>query len=169
MGCVMSFSLIPDYHFRKITDIMPDFLKSAGISLLLLDLDNTIMPYGVTMPDPSFSHWVSEMQHEGITLYIVSNSHGTRPETLSKAFGIEFINRAGKPSRRGILKAIEQTGRNKAETALVGDQIYTDVLAANRSGITSLMVQPISLKNPLLAVRYVLEIPFRLMRRQKMW
>ncbi len=73
----------------------------------------------------------------------------------------KFVKKAKKPSPRGIIEAMRRCGKKPEETALAGDQSYTDVLGANLAGATSILVQPLSLRNPLLAVRYVLELPWR--------
>lgn len=164
----MRFILAPDYSFDKLTDVSPEFLRDRGIRLLLLDLDNTISPYGVYRPGEDVLSWARDCREKGITLFIVSNNRSSeRAEGFAKALGIRFINGAKKPSRRGIARAMELCGATAAETALAGDQIFTDVLAAGRSGIASVMVEPISLKNPLLAIRYFFELPFRKMSRNK--
>ena len=164
----MSFLFAPDHGFEKITDITPDFLTEHGIALLLMDLDNTISPYELHEPTEEVKAWAEDCKVRGITLFIVSNnSSSERAGKFADDLGISFVHKAGKPSRRGILHALKEFGVEKERAALVGDQIFTDVLAANRSGILSLMVEPSSLKNPLLALRYGVEIPFRILCREK--
>lgn len=157
----MSFIPVARFTFEKVTDISPDFLKENGITFLILDLDNTVSPYGVLEPTEEVYSWVKSMKNGGIDLFIVSNSHKERPRIFSEKLDIPYIMKAKKPSRRGVIKAMKMAGKAERETALVGDQSYTDVLCANRSKVTSILVQPISLKNPLLAVRYFFELPFR--------
>ena len=161
----MNFSPIPDFRFRRLCDIGPDFLKRRGIRLLLMDLDNTISPYRVGAPTEETLSWSERMTAAGIRLFIVSNNRGNRPETFSRLVGVPYLKLAKKPSRRGLRRAMELEGIPPGETALVGDQIYTDVLAANRAGVASILVEPIRLSNPLHAVRYALELPFRLGRK----
>ena len=163
----MSFSPIADIKFKKLADIEPKYLACRGIKLLLLDIDNTVSPYKKNEPTEEMKKWVKDMKDAGIKLFFVSNNNGDRPAIFSEKLGVPYIKSAMKPSRRGVIKAMERCGCTKKETALVGDQSYTDVLCANRSGVTSILVHPISLKNPLLAVRYVLELPFRALAREK--
>jgi len=108
------------------------------------------------------------MESAGITLFIVSNTKTQRAEIFARSFGVPYIDGAKKPSPRGIIKAIEGCGKKASETALAGDQIFTDVLGANISGITSIIVKPIKFINPLIALRYYIEIPFRLMRKKEL-
>lgn len=159
----MSFSPLPGFSFRGLTDVAPDFLTKHGIKFLMLDLDNTLAPYGELQPTQAVIKWVNSIKNAGITLFFVSNSKKpTRVEVFSHSLGIEYLKEARKPSPTKLLQAISQSGFNKGEAALVGDQIYTDVLAANRAGVVSIIVKPISLKNPLLALRFAFESPFRL-------
>lgn len=167
-GYFMGFSPRADFAFKKLTDISPDFLKSRGLRLLLLDLDNTIAPYTVKAPENGVISWAEKLKSEGIELFIVSNNRKTeRVRSFSKILGINWINKAGKPAVRGILEAMRRCRARPEETALAGDQSYTDVLGANLAGITPILVEPISLKNPLLAVRYILELPFRAVHKEK--
>lgn len=165
----MSFSLVPGYSFHDVCAITPEFLKQMGVNLLLLDLDNTMAPYGTIEPPEKIAAWAEMMQRSGIELFIITNNRGSwRVESLAKAFNIDYIMRANKPFATGIKKALVQLGRTEKETALAGDQIFTDVIAANAAGILSIIVQPIKLRNPALNLRYWAEAPFRALCRHKM-
>ncbi len=160
-GEVMKFSLTSDYKFDKLTDITAGFLRDRGIRLLLLDLDNTMSPYRIIEPTEELLRWNREMLAGGIRLFIVSNNRGNRPAVMADSLGIPYLNLAKKPSRRGIDRALSIENAEKEETALVGDQTFTDVLAANLAGITSILVEPIKFTNIFLRLRYWLEVPFR--------
>jgi HAD superfamily phosphatase (TIGR01668 family) len=165
----MSFSPIPDFSFRSLCAIKPEFLQGRGVSLLLLDLDNTMAPYGTVLPPENIAAWADEMKSSGIDLFIITNNTGSkRVESLAAAFGVGYIMSAKKPFATGINKALRQLGRKQSETALAGDQIYTDVIAANSAGVLSIVVEPLKLRNPFLNLRYWLEAPFRALCRNKM-
>jgi HAD superfamily phosphatase (TIGR01668 family) len=164
----MSFSLIPKYSFNKLTDITPEFLRSIGVKLLLLDLDNTVSPYGEQEPSDEIIRWTESMKRGGVTPFFVSNTKKPRAGVFAEKMGIGLIIRARKPSPKGVITAMGINGCTEKETALVGDQIYTDTLAANRAGVTSLLVEPIKFNYPWLRWRYWVEIPFRMMARNKM-
>ncbi|MBQ8974838.1 MAG: YqeG family HAD IIIA-type phosphatase [Oscillospiraceae bacterium] len=165
----MSFSPVPDYSFDRLTDVSAEFLREKGISLLMLDLDNTIAAYGVREADEATLDWVKRVKDSGVTLFIVSNTRKTaRVSAYAGALGVDFINDARKPSKRAIEKTMRALGRKPRECALCGDQAYTDVLGGNRAGITSIATRPIRLSNAFLAVRYAMELPFRAMCRNKM-
>ncbi|MEL4105770.1 YqeG family HAD IIIA-type phosphatase [Oscillospiraceae bacterium WX1] len=166
----MSFSLVPDFSFKSICDVSPEFLKRHGVTLLLLDLDNTMAPYGTLEPTASIAAWAENVRNSGVDLFIVTNNRKSkRVESLAAAFGVDYIKGANKPFVTGVNKALARLGRDRSETALAGDQIYTDIIAANAAGITSIIVEPIRLINPVLNLRYWLEAPFRAMCRKKMW
>ena len=93
---------------------------------------------------------------------------GSGSINLGKALGIDFVGHAGKPKRGGYRKAMERTGRIPAQTAIVGDQIFTDILGGKRAGITTLLVRPIRLAgNPGRYIRYWVETPFRLVAQRR--
>lgn len=165
----MSFSPIPDYSFHRVTEITAAFLIERGVTLLLLDLDNTLIPYGRHALEDDIRKWANGLRDMGIELFIVSNTHSERAQNFAEALGIKFVKSARKPSAKGIRYALKQTGKTPKEAALAGDQTFTDVLAANRAGIISIVVHPISLKNMILAIRYFFEIPFRKTCKNKMW
>ncbi|MDR1217697.1 MAG: YqeG family HAD IIIA-type phosphatase [Oscillospiraceae bacterium] len=158
----MSFSPVPAYSFEALTDIPADFLRSIGVTFLMLDLDNTIAPYSSDKPDDGVLRWADALRAGGISLFIVSNSRKRgRAERFAESLRVGYINAARKPSPAGVLAAIRNCGAAPGSSALVGDQIYTDTLAANRAGVTSILVKPIRLSNAFLAARYGLEAPFR--------
>ncbi len=163
----MSFSLFPDRKFQKAEDISPELLRDMGIDLLILDVDNTVAPYKTLTLEPEILDWARRVKSSGVRLYIVSNNKSQRPEVFAKILDIPYIKRAGKPSPRGVREALAITGIDKDRTALVGDQIYTDTIAANLAGVKILLVEPIKFTNPFLAIRYFLELPFRRERKHK--
>jgi len=158
----MKFSLIPRYAFRDFSDISPDFLRKLGVRFLMLDLDNTIASYREHSPAGSIKKWVADMRANGIELYFVSNStRRIRVDTFAQALDIRFIKGARKPSTKGLLQAMEQAGFSANMSAFLGDQIFTDTLAANLASVTSIIVKPRSIKNPFFFLRYIAEAPFR--------
>lgn len=160
-------SFLPSYIFPKITDISTEFLKDKDIRLLLMDFDNTMLPYTTNIPSAELLLWIQQIKEAGIDLCIVSNSHKSRVPDFCKAYNVACVVHAAKPGTKGIHRAIEQQGAEQKHTALVGDQIYTDVLGANRAGITSLLVRSIHNHNIWLKLRHLLEIPFIAMARKR--
>ncbi len=165
----MKVPFIPDVRLDTIFEITSELLKNRGISLLLLDLDNTLLPYSLEHPDQKLLDWIGSLKNNGIELFIISNNRGKRPGNIAPRLDVPFVSSAKKPDISEIKKAMIRFKKTKGETALAGDQVYIDALAAHRAGILKIIVKPISLKNPLLAVRYLAEIPFRLMRKKGIW
>ena len=165
----MPFSLFPHGFYETVLDIRPEALKGRGITLLLADLDNTLVPYKVPFPTPELKAWRAELESGGVQLFLLSNSRRPgRAQRFAGELGIPFLGHAGKPKRGGFRKAMEQLGRTPEQTAIVGDQIFTDILGGNRSGITTLLVRPIRLAgNPGRYIRYFVETPFRLVARRR--
>ena len=156
-------SLIPSYVFKKYTDITPRFLLEIGVDFLMLDLDNTLAKYSEHEPSPDCIEWVTTMNENGITLYLVSNSkRETRVDSFAAALNLPFVKNARKPSPSRLFEAMALFEKDKHTSAFLGDQIFTDTHAANRASVCSILVRPLSLKNPLLFLRYIAEIPFRL-------
>lgn len=159
----MAFSLIPGRVVNSIYDLSPRSLREAGVRLVLCDLDNTLAPYEEPLPSPALRQWKAELEANGITLFMVSNSRKSRrcPD-FCEALGIPYVRHAGKPGIKGFQAALEQTGIPASQAIMVGDQIFTDILGANRAGVSSILVHPMAWgKNPLRVVRYALETPFR--------
>lgn len=160
-------SFLPTYWFPQLTDLQPEFLRERGITLLLLDFDNTMLPYTTDEPTPELLDWLKRMQAAGVRLCIVSNSRRQRVPTFSERYGVPCVLRAVKPRTRGIRTAMRRFSAEKAETALVGDQTYTDVLGANLAGISSLQVRSIHNHTIWLKLRHVLELPCLWMARKR--
>ena len=109
---------------------------------------------------PDYAYVYREMQKSGVRLCVVSNSKKPRVQVFCKAYSLDCITRAKKPFQRGIRAAKEKYGIAPDHMALVGDQIYTDVLGANCGGITSILVRAIHNHNFWLRLRHVAELPF---------
>lgn len=152
---------IPDFVIGDIYELTAELLKEKGISLLLLDLDNTLSPYGSEKPTPRLRRWIRDLQNAGIEPFILSNNRGSRPEYFANLLGIGYMGKAGKPFAKKLTRLLEDRKVCPENAALAGDQIYTDILCAKNAGIQGIAVQPISLGNPFRAVRYALESPFR--------
>jgi HAD superfamily phosphatase (TIGR01668 family) len=165
----MGFSLLADEEVRAITHLTPEWFRDRGIRLMLLDFDNTIVPYTTGEPSPEFLAWLRETRACGVTVMVVSNSRRSRrvPDFCEK-LEIPYIKHAGKPSPKGIRRAMVQQGAAPQETAMAGDQTFTDILGGNLAGVTSVLVKPIYFSNPFQVLRYGLEQPYiRLGRRKR--
>lgn len=163
----MPFSLLPKLIANQLTDITQDMLHARGIQLLMLDFDNTIVPYTTSVPTEKMASWLKEMNASDISVCIVSNSHKDRVPEFCREYGLACITHAKKPFSRGIRACLSQYGIPADRAALVGDQIYTDVLGANCAGVTSILVKAIDNHNFWLKARHVLELPFIFIARNR--
>ena len=153
------------FRYHDIYEITGGALERRGIKLLLADLDNTLVPYGVPLPDEKLKAWRDDLAGHGVTLFILSNNrHESRPRIFAEGLDVPYIGHAGKPKTPSFIKAMEQVGVTKEQTAIVGDQIFTDVLGGGRAGVAAILVEPIRLAgNPGRYLRYAVEVPFRLL------
>ncbi len=133
--------------FRRITDINIDYLKVNNIDTLLLDVDNTLSTHHGTVLVDGLREWLDNMSANGINLAIVSNSKRFRIEPFARRLKLPFVSLALKPLPFGYRKARKMLSAVKKNTAIVGDQIFTDVLGANLYGIKSLLVRPVKLED----------------------
>ena len=155
----MRLSLLPKLVANVITDITPELLRSRGVSFLMLDFDNTIIPYTTNEPTAQVAQWFRDMKAAGIDLCVVSNSKKDRVRIFCRKYDLACITNSRKPFGKGIVQAMKLFQARPEHSALVGDQIYTDVVGANLRGVTSILVKSINNHNIWLKARHVLEKP----------
>ncbi len=156
----MSLSFLPTMILDAVTDITPELLHSRGVKLLMLDFDNTIVPYTTDSPTNKMMNWIRTMQASEITLCVVSNSKRDRVKIFCEKYGLACITHAKKPFSKGIRECLHKFSLPAQACALVGDQIFTDTLGANCAGVTSILVTAIDNHNIWLKLRHVAEMPF---------
>jgi len=156
----MSFSLLPELMTESVTDLTPELLKRRGIRLLMLDFDNTIVPYTTDIPTGTMEAWLHEMLNSEVKVCVVSNSKRDRVKVFCQGHEIPCVTHARKPFSKGIAECLERFDLSASVCALAGDQIFTDTLGANCAGVTSILVRPIDNHNFWLKARHVLEQPF---------
>ena len=140
-------NIYPNYYCKKITDIKLEFLRDNSIKALILDVDNTLIDIDKKMVD-GLVEWHNKIISSGIKTIILSNSNKIHKiETVAKALNIEYLYLGLKPLNRGFKKAIAKLGLQPENIAAVGDQIFTDVIGANRCGLFSILVKPVSNKD----------------------
>ena len=158
----------PHVFLPDVTHITPELLQKLGVSALLLDIDGTLMQTRDAMPRQAVLDWMKAMQSDGFTLYILSNNKSpARTESYARRIGCDWRHKSKKPSTKGFLAAAEHLGLQPHELAIVGDQIYTDVLGGLRSGMWTLMVQSTDTYLWYFPLRRLVELPFRFERRAK--
>ena len=165
----MQFSLIPHRVFDRYGDITAEYLREQNITLLLSDLDFTLAAKSTRRPDQPLREWIAALAEAGIGLMIVSNNRsGTRVTEFCADLGVPYQGRAGKPSTKGLEAAMARAGTDRAHTAMLGDKLLTDVLAANRAGVPALMVEPLGGAVTLWQkVLHALQAPFKAVCRRR--
>ena len=163
----MRFSLLPAFITDKLTDLTPEFLKQQGIDLLMLDFDNTIVPYTTSQATEEMDAWIKNILVSGLSVCVVSNSHKDRVKIFCGHYGMDCITHAKKPFSKGIRECLRKYQIPASRAALVGDQIFTDTLGANGCGVRPILVKAIHNHNFWLKARHVLELPFIFMARKR--
>ena len=163
----MPFSLLPGVMAESLTQLTSGMLTQRGIRLLMLDFDNTIVPYTTDVPTGEMISWLRDMRKSSIQLCVVSNSRKDRVRWFCEKYGLDCITHARKPFQKGIRECLAKYGIPPFQAALAGDQIYTDTLGANRAGVMPILVRAIDNHNFWLKARHVLELPFIFLARKR--
>lgn len=136
--------LTPDLCVNSITDVTYKLLNDMGITNLLIDIDETISLKDSYELYEGVEHWFDIMKKNSIGMVLISNNSEQRVYTISNKLNVPYVFRAMKPMGFGINKAFMAIPCKKINTAMVGDQIFTDVLGANLYGIRSILTEPLS-------------------------
>lgn len=132
--------LCPRLYVSSLFDINLEDLRQRGIRGILFDLDNTIIPRHLNDFSAEVSCWMNEVRQRNFKACILSNNRAKRVYALAEALGLPAVCHAVKPRRRAFCRALELMGTTSAETAIIGDQIFTDILGGNRLGLYTILV-----------------------------
>ena len=139
--------LYPNAYFKKIEDITIQFLKKQNIKLLILDVDNTLIDYHQNFAE-EVKQWLKNLQGQGMKLYLLSNSNKKeKVKKIADEFGIPYRIFAKKPLKSGFLKVQKQMKEKTENIAVIGDQIFTDVIGGNRCNMFTILVDSIDNKD----------------------
>lgn len=136
----------PVYAFTDVWHIPRDFFSVNHIRYLILDIDNTLVADNQPEPDENARLFLKRLDMEGIQYCFVSNNHKERVEAFNAEFQRPYIYRAKKPLPFGLWNGLKKLNAPKAESAFIGDQLLTDMLAGNLGGITTILVNPVNEK-----------------------
>lgn len=140
----MLSNLTPNEYYDSIFDITPGYIKKIGINGLIVDLDNTLIPRNEIIAPSELVKWLDGMKEAGLKLVIVSNNSKTRGSKIAHKLDLPLVATAKKPWRTAFNKGLKSIGSKKDESAVIGDQIFTDVLGGNRMGLYTILVVPLS-------------------------
>ena len=141
--------LRPKIKLERVTDITIDILNKYGIKALILDVDNTLSTHHGQVLTDGLPEWLDTMRQNGIKMTVLSNSNSKRLTPFAKKIGLDFISLGLKPLPFGYLRALKRLGTGKNETAIVGDQLFTDTMGGNFVGVTTILLTPIKLETSL--------------------
>lgn len=142
----------PKGYFKRVSEISTKYLKENNIKGLILDVDNTLIDYYKNMSEDTIK-WANELKHNGIKMCILSNSNKKeKVREVAQKLELEYSYFGMKPLKRGFKKAKQMLDLDNSEIAVVGDQIFTDVIGANRMKMYSILVEPIEEKDILVTL-----------------
>ena len=141
---------VPDRYFDTVYEVTPKLLADNGVKGLILDIDNTLVPYEIPEPTAENVAWLRSMWDAGIKTAFVSNNHKERVELYNKELVCPAFYDSGKPLKKACRRALEAMSLKADETAIIGDQVFTDVVAGRNAGLKmAILVKPIKDKTSL--------------------
>ena len=140
---------MPDLYLDDIYCISADMLKAKGIKAVLLDIDNTLVTYDDPLPTEGVLNWLASLNNAGISAAFISNNHKDRVELFNSELKFFATWDSKKPSGKCYKAAMKHLGTDVTNTAVIGDQVFTDVWSARRLGLYSILVKPIKDKTSL--------------------
>ncbi len=142
----MSFYSVfwPDAVFHRITSVTPQYLQQHNIRAIVLDIDNTLTAHDSQHLSPAVEQWLVQRKAEGIRFAVSSNNGEERVAPFAEKIGVQWVSKAKKPARSGFKRAQALLGVPKEQMALIGDQLFTDVLGARLYGIHAIRVEPMA-------------------------
>lgn len=146
-------SFVPDMYQKSIYHIDYDKLMDAGIKCLLFDLDNTCVPYKDKEPNKKLIELFETLKDMDFKLIIFSNAPKKRIAPFKRILNVDALARAGKPGKKNFLKILKMFKYNLSDVAIIGDQLYKDILGGNRVGIMTILVNPMS-KDDMILTKY---------------
>ena len=154
-------TLVPELYCEDIYCITPEYIKEKGVDAVILDIDNTLVPYEIAEPTDEVRAWLTSLSEAGIKIAFVSNNHAPRVELFNKTLGYPAFPDSGKPFKKACRAAMEAMGSKPENTAIIGDQVFTDVLAGRNAGLAcAFLVKPIKdKKNLFFRAKRLLEVP----------
>lgn len=134
---------MPDFALEKAYDVTVESLKKHGIKVVFVDLDNTLIAWNNPDGTPEMRQWLHDLRDAGIPVVVVSNNKYERVKRAVEKLGIEFEAFALKPFTFGINRALKRFNVQPYEVIMIGDQLMTDIRAAKRAGLKSVLVKPL--------------------------
>ena len=142
--------IYPKVYLENVTKITIDFLNENNLKAVLLDIDNTLLDFDKKILAGA-KEWCNNLKKQNIKFYILSNTNKKeKVEKVSNELDMPYIMFAKKPSKSGFMKVKTELGLEANEIAVAGDQIFTDVIGANRAKMFSILTKPIDKRDILM-------------------
>lgn len=136
--------LAPDLYVTSVSAIDLKHLRQRGVRHLLVDLDNTLLPRNSDEVSEGVRKWIDSLHAEGFTACLVSNNWHGHVKAVAEEIGLPIVTKAVKPFPSAFRKGLALLDASPRETAVVGDQVFTDILGGNALGMTTVLVVPLS-------------------------
>jgi HAD superfamily phosphatase (TIGR01668 family) len=137
--------LRPHRVARSLVELKCEEFLARGVRGVILDLDNTLTAWRSVAVSPEIERWIGRLRDAGLAVCVVSNAAtARRVRPVADRLGLPWVTRAGKPLARGFLRGMRLMGTEPSTTAMVGDQLFTDILGGNSLGLFTVLVDPIS-------------------------
>ncbi|MEG6584055.1 YqeG family HAD IIIA-type phosphatase [Dendrosporobacter sp. 1207_IL3150] len=136
--------LKPNCIAKSLHDIELELLKKKGIKGVIFDLDNTIIAWDSPSMQPEIISWIGSLLEQDYRICLLSNNMTHRVKNIAELLGVPYVPKAYKPAKTGFRRAIAQLKLKPSEIAVIGDQLFTDVLGGNRLGLFTIWVAPLS-------------------------
>lgn len=145
-AAIKRLMFMPSAYYKALQDVPFADYYMQGYRYLFVDIDNTLMPHGSMHATEAAQMLIKQLQSANFQVILFSNAVQERLGTIAKELGVNYIKQANKPAAKKLLAYIRQESLVKDRCLIVGDQLITDVWAANKAGINSIWLEPISSK-----------------------
>ena len=135
--------ITPDIQVDSVLDLDTQRLRRLGLDALLLDVDCTLKTYRAEEVPPEVVDWLGQLRRDGIGLCLISNGRGGRIGRVAEQLDLPFVAKACKPFPFGCRRALRKMGFERGRTAMVGDQLFADVMAGRLTGLYTILVRPL--------------------------
>ena len=132
----------PDEYVDSSYELNYQAFYNAGYRAVLFDIDNTLVPHGAPADERAVQLF-EKIRSTGLKACLISNNKLGRVKSFADAVGAFYVEDAHKPSRKGYQRGMQEMGTTTENTLFVGDQLFTDVWGAKRTGIRNILVKPI--------------------------
>ena len=166
-------TIFPDIYIPSVYELPLKELKKKGIRGLVFDIDNTIAPYDVAEPDENIVELFQMLKKEGFRICILSNNNKKRVKLFNQKLKVLAVHKAGKPGIKKLRKAISAMKLTEIETAMIGDQVFTDMWSGHNAGLYCIMTAPICNRDQFVTKikrgleRQVMKIYFKQLKKEK--